>query len=56
VEIVRKYLISTSLKTQSVSFTKTNQLMLCREITAVYYDNDTVHITVLRDQDAKIQL
>jgi hypothetical protein len=39
--------MSNSQKTQSVSITKTNRLMLFREIIAVCYGNHTEHVDPL---------
>jgi hypothetical protein len=52
-QIIFKYLVLTSKKTQRFTSTKINWLTLCREIIAVYSENHTKPINTLCDQNAE---
>jgi hypothetical protein len=52
--ITYKYPVRTAKETLSVSVTKTSQLMLYREIMAVYSEIDTKHINTLCGQNVEL--
>jgi hypothetical protein len=51
-ELIYKNSVLTSQETRRFSYTKTNRLMLFREIIAVYCENNTEHINTLCRQNA----